>query len=164
MASDRPDDRDLFLEAARGATPLGDRERIAAGEERRALPRPARPLLVVEQDGDRVEGRAPGVSHAQVAELRAAAVDPAGRLDLHGHSAVAARGALGELVRTAVAAGRRHLLVIHGRGHHSEDGPVLGAVVVAWLSASPHVRAFTSASPHQGGTGALLVELWRGER
>src|SRR5688572_11506810 len=161
MASDRSDDQDLFLAAASGATPLGDRERVPAAPDRPgALPRPAQPLLTVERDGDRVDGRAAGVSRAQVADLRAAAIDPAGVLDLHGKTAVTARGALGELVRTAVAAGRRHLLVIHGRGQHSAEGPVLGEVVITWLCASPHVRAFTTASPHQGGTGALLVQLW----
>ncbi len=162
MASDRSDDRELFLAAASGATPLDDRERIPAAPDRPgAPPRPARPLLTVERDGDWVDGRAAGVSRAQVADLRAAAIDPAGTLDLHGKTQVSARGALGELVRTAVAAGRRHLLIVHGRGTHSgPDGPVLGEVVVAWLTASPHVRAFTTASPHQGGTGALIVELW----
>ena len=161
MAADRPEDRDLFLEAARGARPLRDRERVPTGERTPALPRPARPLLTVDRDGDRIEGRADGVTRAQVAALRGC--EPEVTLDLHGRTAKAARGALGELMRNAVATGRRYLLIVHGRGLHSTEGPVLAEAVVTWLVASPHVRAFTSAAPRHGGAGALMVELWRPE-
>jgi len=160
MGADGPDDRDLFLAATAGVTPLDDRQRVPAGARAAALPHPARPLLEVEYDQDRVHGRARGVTRQQVDELRSGAIVPAVTLDLHRRDTGGARSALGELVRTAVATGHRHLLVVHGKGLHSGGEPVLRDVVVAWLAASPHVRAFTSAPEQLGGTGALVIELW----
>ena len=54
-----------------------------------------------------------------------------------------------------------------GRGHRSVNGPVLNTRVVAWLSQgvlAPKIRAFCSAAPADGGTGALYVLLHRIKR
>ncbi len=85
------------------------------------------------------------------------------RLDLHGHTREEATVALERFVVAAVGAGRRCVLVIHGRGLNSGDaGPVLGDVVQRALSAGPVARAilaFTHAGLAQGGDGATLVLL-----
>ena len=77
-----------------------------------------------------------------------------------------ARRLLTEGVALAVSKGHRVLLLVHGRGLHSdEDGPVLKALVPEWLMAppvAPHVLAFTPARPADGGEGALYVLLRRG--
>ena len=56
------------------------------------------------------------------------------------------------------------MLVIHGRGLKSSQGPVLKELLVRWLttgSLSHLVLAFASARPCDGGTGALYVLLKR---
>jgi DNA-nicking Smr family endonuclease len=65
--------------------------------------------------------------------------------------------------RAAQRAGARLILIVHGRGQHSEGGVgVLADVVVTTLSrggAAPIVQAFMSASSRLGGSGAMLVCL-----
>ena len=89
------------------------------------------------------------------------------RLDLHGHTRDEATAALERFVVQSVGAGRRCVLVIHGRGLNSGDtGPVLGDVVHRALAAGAAARAvlaFTHAGPAQGGDGATLVLLRRKE-
>ena len=55
------------------------------------------------------------------------------------------------------------LLVVHGKGLHSDGGVgVLGDVVVKTLTESaiaPRVLAFASAAPRLGGLGATVVRL-----
>jgi DNA-nicking Smr family endonuclease len=55
--------------------------------------------------------------------------------------------------------------VIHGKGAHSPQGAgVLRGEIGAWLSqgkASEHVAAFSTATAHDGGEGAVYVLLRR---
>src|SRR5262245_43183418 len=83
-----PEDQALFLEAVDGATPLDERDRVAVP---RAPSSPVRlselpPViaLTVEGDGRRYGARAPGVSKAQLSELRTGKVRVEDTLDLHG--------------------------------------------------------------------------------
>jgi DNA-nicking Smr family endonuclease len=89
-------------------------------------------------------------------------------LDLHGLTAAEARPAVERFVVEAVRAGRRCVLLVHGRGHNSKDNvPVLKTNLVGWLArgaVSRMVLAFTSARPSDGGAGALYVLLRRDRR
>lgn len=82
-------------------------------------------------------------------------------LDLHGQTAVAAEAAVNRFVREHRHC--RHLLVVHGKGLHSQGGRgVLGDAVYGALTgggAAPLVRALAHAHPQQGGDGATAVEL-----
>ena len=86
-------------------------------------------------------------------------------LDLHGMSAAAARAAVEAFVVDAFRAGRRCVLIVHGRGRNSRDRtPVLKEGLKSWLAhgrVGRSVLAFTSARPADGGTGALYVLLRR---
>jgi DNA-nicking Smr family endonuclease len=56
------------------------------------------------------------------------------------------------------------VLVVHGRGQHSEAAPVLRNELPGWLQERPLatlVMAFCTAPPSRGGSGALLVLLRR---
>jgi DNA-nicking Smr family endonuclease len=171
---DRVDDARAFAEAMRGARPFArDRGRVIAAPAARApaqrAPPPAAPPFVVEQTGDTISGRARDVAQKLVAELRTGAHAVAGRLDLHGRRRAEALRALERFAAAARARGDRVLLVIHGRGHRSDrDGPVLRAAVWDWLAGPAAdrcgVMAFTSARPRDGGDGATLVMLRRGNR
>ena len=76
-----------------------------------------------------------------------------------------AQVAVDRFVAAARTAGRRCVLIIHGRGHHSKDQvPVLKERIHAWLARgrlSKSVLAFASARPCDGGAGAVYVLLRR---
>lgn len=84
-------------------------------------------------------------------------------LDLHGMTQREAREAVVGFVRRCHRQGLDVVCVVHGKGQHSEDGVgvLRDAAVRALLetAAAPLVRAFVSAPPALGGSGALLVEL-----
>jgi DNA-nicking Smr family endonuclease len=164
-----PEDQALFLEAVDGATPLGTRDRIPLP------PPPASPVrvaelppviaLTVEGDGRRYGARAPGVSRAQLSELRAGKVRAEDTLDLHGLTVEAARQQLRDFLVAAQRNGWRCVLVVHGKGTHSDHGaPVREAVLVELFGPlSGLLHAMSSAAPSDGGEGATYVML-RGHR
>jgi DNA-nicking Smr family endonuclease len=119
----------------------------------------------VSDDGRRVEGRRLDVPPNLVRELRRGVLPIDGRLDLHGLGAEDARSKLLEFLKTQRARGERCVLVIHGKGEHSERGNgVLRGEISAWLSqgrAREHVAAFATAREEDGGEGAVYVALRR---
>ncbi len=83
-------------------------------------------------------------------------------IDLHGLTVIQAREALNSFMMDSIAAGKRAVLVIHGRGRSSPVKPILKGKVIEWLSESPlkkWVIAFTSARLCDGGAGATYVML-----
>jgi len=114
--------------------------------------------------GERVEGRAPGIDRKHLRRLRSGGIRVDVRVDLHGLHAPEAREALREALIGVAEAGLRCALVVHGRGHHSEVGPVLKRELLRWLAEPPlgrWVMAFASATPEDGGAGATYVLLRR---
>ena len=158
-----PEDRALFLAAIGGATPLDG----AARDRVPVPPPPPSPVRVAELppevklavDGDaaRYAARAPGVSHAQVAELRGGKVHATATLDLHGETTADASAKLRQFLLVSVRAGHGCVRVIHGKGTRSEIGAPLREMVLAELlgALSGYVRALASDS----GDGATLVAL-----
>lgn len=112
-----------------------------------------------------MEGAAPGFDERVVRRLRAGGFPRQGRVDLHGLGRDEARAALESFIARSRVAGWRCVLVVHGRGLHSEAGvPVLKQGVQQWLTRGPvarHVLAFCSARPEDGGAGAVYVLLRR---
>lgn len=177
------DDGDLFLRE------VGDVKRLDARQrERVAAPPPARePRPMVSEDAealaelaDLVTGKAPfdlsdteeyiqgavkGIDPRIVRRLRRGEFAHQGHLDLHGMTADEARPAVDRFLLEAYRAGRRCVLIIHGRGLNSKDQiPVLKRRVATWLARgqwSRLVLAFTSARLCDGGAGALYVLLRR---
>ncbi len=153
-------ERDLFLSAVQDATPLRDRNRAPNDARARRRPPPAAArTLVVERDGESVEGRAHGVTREQLAELRRGKVAVDATLDLHHDDRDSALRRLRRFLDDSASCGRRCVLVVHGRGHHSAGGPVLPETVIAALSTSALVRGFATARPVDGGPGATYVLL-----
>jgi DNA-nicking Smr family endonuclease len=97
--------------------------------------------------------------------LAGAKVMPEGRVDLHGKRAADVDQVLTRFVREKHRAGMRRLLVVHGKGLHSDaGGPVLGDAVIESLTRggpASLVIAFVTAPPGLGGSGALVLELVR---
>lgn len=162
-----PEEQALFLQAVAGARPLDPRDRV------RLAPRPAAPpaprvapvvptpiALTIEGSGDVIAARAPGVNRAQVADLRAGRVRVEATLDLHGDSSAEATARLRGFLAGAATHRHRCVLIVHGRGLHSEGGvAVLRDTVLDQLvgEMSGYVRAFATAAPRDGGAGATYV-------
>ena len=160
-----PEDQALFLAAVGGTKPLDSRDRIPVPPP---PPSPVRPVelpptvaLAVEGDGQRYAARGPGVSRAQIAQLRAGKVRTEETLDLHGQTVEAGKQHLREFLVAAHRIGRRCVLVVHGKGTHSEHGAPLREAVVGELlgELSGFVHALSTAAPSDGGEGATYVVL-----
>jgi DNA-nicking Smr family endonuclease len=84
-------------------------------------------------------------------------------LDLHGLTREQARARVAEFIAKCSKSGKRCVLIIHGRGLGSKDNiPVLKNKLAAWLTRGAmgkKVLAYTSARPHDGGTGAVYILL-----
>jgi DNA-nicking Smr family endonuclease len=120
-------------------------------------------------DGDEfVEGRVAGLDPGLVRKLRRGDFAVQGHVDLHGMTREEAKGAVERFLRASRNAGKRCVLVVHGRGLHSKDQlPVLKDALRAWLGTARfarHVLAFATARPADGGAGALYVLLRRAGR
>lgn len=100
-----------------------------------------------------------------------------GRLDLHGMTQTQAQRALAFFMAESLAAGRRTVLVITGKGRGgalaSETAPedwfapqpgVLRQNMPRWLEApdiKPHILKIVPAQPKHGGAGAFYIYLRR---
>jgi DNA-nicking Smr family endonuclease len=123
-----------------------------------------RGAFAVERFGERAEGLAAGIDRKHLVRLRRGEVPVDLRVDLLGLVAKEARRRLAAELERAQAAGLRCVLVVHGRGLHSEGPAVLREGVAEWLGAAPlagRVMAFASARPEDGGSGATYVLLRR---
>jgi DNA-nicking Smr family endonuclease len=191
-ARQEEDDQRLFERAMAGVKPLDDRQRRQRGVDPAAPaappPRPAAArasedalaeaeladlienpgTLLTEEVGESVSALARGIDRRVLKRLRAGQFPVEEELDLHGRTREQAQAELVRFVAGARAAGRRCVLVIHGRGLGSgADGAVLRGTVREALAEGPlrrHLLAFASAPPALGGEGALLVLLRRKDR
>jgi len=83
-------------------------------------------------------------------------------VDLHGLGAEVAEEVFNRFLKWAVMAGKRGVLIIHGRGLSSPSEPVLKRKVVDWLTRGPWrkwVIAYSSARRCDGGAGATYLLL-----
>ena len=102
-------------------------------------------------------------SNKLVLRLSSKGFAPEATLDLHGERAARVSDVVANFVRLHHRRGARNLLIIVGKGLHSEDGQgvLLHALIDALIQglAAPLVRAFASAHAIHGGTGAVAVLL-----
>ena len=172
MRNKRPlvssEDQALFLAAIEGTQPLTARDRLPVPPPPPSVVRvaelPPSITLNVEGDGQRYAARAPGVNRTQLQDLRAGKVHATETLDLHGDTIERGIERLRAFLQTASRV-HRVVLVIHGKGTHSEHGAPLREAVLSQLlgPCSGYVHALASAAPHDGGEGATYI-LLRGQR
>lgn len=96
--------------------------------------------------------------------LRRGEIEIDARLDLHGMTQNEAFGALADFMRKKTKSGKRHLLIITGKG--SGGAGVLRQNLENWLCQlpeSPAILAIRSAAAKHGGTGAFYVLLRKRE-
>lgn len=116
----------------------------------------------LERDGY-VQALRQGAQRKLLSAVQGSSFGPDATLDLHGFHAPEAATRVHDFVREQHKRGARRLLIIVGKGSHSEDGTsVLGPVARDALTrggAAPLVQAFASAHATLGGRGALAVLL-----
>ena len=112
--------------------------------------------------GDVLSFSREGVRRREIERLRRGRFRIEADLDLHGRIVSDAVAALDHFLEDSRRRGRRCVRIVHGKGFGSRSGlPVMKAHVDRWLRARPDVLAFCSATPPDGGTGALYVLLRR---
>jgi DNA-nicking Smr family endonuclease len=87
------------------------------------------------------------------------ALDPEASIDLHGMSADQAEDSLTLFLEDSGRRGLQKVLVVHGKGNHSAEEPVLGRVARRVIESSPWAGRFGSADRAHGGSGALWVAI-----
>jgi DNA-nicking Smr family endonuclease len=117
----------------------------------------------IRREDDYVEGLRADTSPKLLARIQGRGFSPEARLDLHGMRANQVAPAIERFVRNHQRRGARHVLLIVGKGLHSESGTsVLAPAAVDAIShglAAPWVVAFCTAHTEHGGLGALAVLL-----
>jgi DNA-nicking Smr family endonuclease len=183
-AAGRPlSEDDLWALAIEGAAPLADRSarikpgpepiatavepldpELAAYDELRALVNGVAPFDIADSD-EFIEGSTRGLDHHVLRRLRRGEFSVQGHVDLHGLTREEARAELESFLARSRQAGKRCVLVVHGRGLHSKDQmPVLKDALKRWMRTArfaDHVLAFATSRPHDGGLGAVYVLLRR---
>ena len=174
------DDEELFAQAMSGVQRVRD--------ERGSAPAPVpRPAHVVSDDAESLarlselvsgegpfdisdsdeflEGVAAGADRGLLVPLKRGEFSVQGNLDLHGLTRAEAKDAVERFLGESCRAGKRCVLLVHGRGLNSKDQiPVLKEQLKVWLRRGRigrAVLAFATARPHDGGAGALYVLLRR---
>ena len=174
-------EEELWSVAIDGARPLSDRSgRIKPGpqplsvpsveldpdleayDELRALVTGEVPFDIADSD-EFIEGHSRGLDPRVVRKLRKGEFAVQAHVDLHGLLKEEAKAALEAFLARSRQDGKRCVLVVHGRGLHSKDQvPVLKEALKRWMHTARfarHVLGFSSARPHDGGTGAMYVLL-----
>lgn len=100
-----------------------------------------------------------GLSLRQKRQLTQGRIRYEARLDLHGFSTHEAAIAVEQFLNETQQQQCRCVLIVHGKGYHSSGYPVLKAHLVRWLEHHRSVIAYSSATPRDGGTGALYILL-----
>jgi len=118
--------------------------------------------FVVAQTPEYIEGAGYRVHPHVIRRLHRGDFSIQAHIDLHGLTAVCAREAFENFLKTTIQIGNRAVLIVHGRGLSSPSEPVLKTKVCEWLTCGPWrkwVIAFSSARPCDGGAGATYVLL-----
>lgn len=140
---------------------------LEAIDELRAIVSGDAPFDLSDSD-EFIEGRIAGIDPNLVRKLRRGEFAVQGHVDLHGMKRDEAKQEVELFLRRSRNAGKRCVLVVHGRGLHSKDQlPVLKDALKSWLSTARfarHVLAFATARPVDGGAGAVYVLLRRAGR
>lgn len=112
---------------------------------------------VYDKDAQDVEEAASFDNQTEKRRLRA--MRPQAEIDLHGMTLEEAYGALVTFFDDAVRRDYQKVLIIHGKGNHSQNGPVLARFVQKFLETHAHAGETGHPKGRDGGTGSTWVIL-----
>lgn len=163
------DDENLFSKAMQGVNQLSSnkaslKQKPAAIKKR---PQVSEQNIVdtlsdefIPECEDFLEFMRPGIQKSYLKQIRNGKIEVEDHLDLHGYRRDDARKTLLNFLDHAQQQSYKLVRIVHGKGYHSDDSqPVLKAMVNKWLQSIPEVLAFVSATPRDGGTGAVYILL-----
>jgi DNA-nicking Smr family endonuclease len=179
ISNKQPSENELFLEAMANVTPIPRGDRIEhsfiseppSGSDHDSENETLLKLnnlvkfgtgFVVADTPEYIEGRGYNVHPEITKRLHKGDFSIQAHIDLHGLGVEDARNAFEMFLRDSITAGKKAVLIVHGRGLSSPNKPVLKTSVVQWLTCGPWrkwVIAFTSARSCDGGAGATYVLL-----
>ncbi len=114
--------------------------------------------------GETHAGLVAGIDRGHLKKLRAGEFPYAKSIDLHRLTLQEAEALVLSSVQQGWDQKKRCLLVVHGRGQHSEGDAVLRGALPNWLThpkIGKLILAFCSALPKHGGAGASYILLRR---
>jgi DNA-nicking Smr family endonuclease len=166
---------DLFRQTI-GNVQAVKQDKVPLHEQRQAKPKPyPKPLAVnfdahlssrkseeVETVGiyDSMNFLSAGLQNNVLKKLRRGFFGIDAEIDLHGLNTHDAKRQLLHFLHNGVEEGCRCVHIVHGKGYRSLDNlPIIKNELNRWLRQHKDVLAFCSASPKDGGTGALFVLL-----
>ena len=176
------DDQQFFREAMADVRPLSDESNrfvpLPDADTKPAHPAPDDELetmarltdlvsgsaeLDITFSDEYIEGAVPGFAPKLMRRLKRGEFPLQNYIDLHGLTRQEAQEKVTDFILESYRTGFRCVLVVHGRGHNSENHiPVLKERLPYWLTRGPArkiVLAFSTAKPYDGGTGALYLLL-----
>ncbi len=172
-------DDELWDYATRGVKPLGKKARTAKPPSK-SVPLPKAPkraekaVFVPPPRAEKAKADpALGLDKRTRDKIKKGKMPIEGKLDLHGLSQARAHEALHNFILKAHGQGKRHVLVITGKGRMADGAlrspldkgaGILRSRVPEWLSVSPlkdMILKVEPAKPVHGGEGALYVYLRR---
>jgi DNA-nicking Smr family endonuclease len=176
------DDTSIFTQAMLGVAPIDKKvvRKTPAHEKKTAPPYPApdveqevmehlRDLVdgTIDMDitfsDEYIEGSISGMDRNTMRRLKRGLIPVQDHMDLHGLTQKDAEVRVREFLIKSQTRGLQCVLIVHGRGLNSPDSiPVLKERLPVWLNRGPArkiVKAFASARPYDGGTGAIYVLL-----
>lgn len=110
-------------------------------------------------DKDAQDSQDPAPLDNQAEKRRLRAMRPQAEIDLHGMTLEEAYGALVTFFDDAVRREYQKVLIIHGKGNHSQNGPVLARFVQKFLETHTHAGETGHPKGRDGGTGSTWVIL-----
>lgn len=111
------------------------------------------------EDKDSEAEAAPEVETPAMRRKRLRAMKPDAIIDLHGLARDDAWRRLESFFADACRQGFEKVLIIHGKGTHSAEDPVLGPMVKLFLERNRHAGESGHSGRESGGTGSTWVIL-----
>lgn len=172
-----PQDRDLFRQSI-GTVSAVKQDKISPQSGQRPKPVPKARDLVPDMPWikssadlqtvgleDRLEFTIDGLRPNTLKKMRQGQFGIDAEIDLHGLNSSDAKRQLLYFLHDCLNNGCRCVHIVHGKGYRSLDNqPVLKNNLNLWLRQHRDVQAFCSASPKDGGSGAVLVLLRLAEK
>jgi DNA-nicking Smr family endonuclease len=174
MSKISDEERDLFRAAMSNVRPLKTAKRIYFSKKTKVPKIRSRNILEddekIFEPSDRqtpsvttnqaISFARPGVHDSIFRKLQKGTLSISASLDLHGETQEAARTLLSQFIQHCYQNNQRYLRIVHGKGLSAKTAyPILKNQIYHWLPQFPQVLAFQSASPRDGGTGAVYVLL-----